>query len=172
MDETVITPEGLERLEAELERLATKGRREIAARLQHALDEADFGESVEYHSAREDQARLERRIVLLESRLRNARVVEPELGNGRLDVGERVRLRNLRSGEHLELELVGPHEADASAGRISTASPLGRAILGRGPGEIATIVAPRGKLRFELLEVEVPRRARAGYGWIRPRRIA
>lgn len=155
MDDAVITPDGLQRINAELERLATEGRRAIAARLQHALGEANFGESADYLHVRDDQVALERRIALLEERLRNARVVQPDLGNGLLDVGERVRVRNLRSGEELELELVGPHEADTAAGRISTASPLGKAILGRRRGEIARVDAPRGRLRFELLEIEV-----------------
>jgi transcription elongation factor GreA len=161
MDETVITPDGLERLNAELERLVTDGRRGIASRLQHAGGEANLVESADYHGARDDQATLERRIALLEDRLRQARVVEPDLGNGRLDVGERARLRDLDSGEDLELELVGPLEADAASGRVSTASPVGKAILGRRRGEIARVKAPCGTLRFRLLEVEVPCSERA-----------
>jgi transcription elongation factor GreA len=154
VEKTVITPAGLERVRAELEQLETEGRRAIISRLQHAVDEANLAQSADYHTAREDQLTLERRIALLDERLRYAQVVEPELGNGRLDVGERARLRDLASGEDLELMLVGPLEADASAGRISTASPLGSAILGRRRGEVAQIDAPRGTLRFELLEVE------------------
>jgi transcription elongation factor GreA len=161
MEETVITPDGFERLRAELERLATEGRREIIERLQDAVAEANLAQSADYHIARDDQLALERRIALLDERLRHAQVIEPDLGNGRLDVGERARLRELTSGVDLELELVGPLEADATAGRISTASTLGKAILGRRRGEIAQIDAPRGKLRFKLLEVEVPCSERA-----------
>jgi transcription elongation factor GreA len=156
MEETVITPDGLERLRAELERLATEGRREITLRLRHAVAEANLVQNADYHIAREDQLMLERRIALLDQRLRHAQVVEPELGNGRLDVGERARLRDLTSGKNLELVLVGPLEADATAGRVSTASPLGKAILGRRRGEIAQVDAPRGTLWFKLLEVELP----------------
>jgi transcription elongation factor GreA len=155
MDEIVITPEGRERLEAELVRLVTDGRREIAERLTHAAaSETDCAESAEYLGAREDQARLERRIALLAERLQSARLIEPQLGNGRVDVGERVRIRDLESGARLELELVGTLESDATAGRISVASPLGRAILGRRRGEIAEVDAPRGKLQFKILAVE------------------
>jgi transcription elongation factor GreA len=162
MQETEITRDGLERLSAELEHLMGEGRREIARRLSQAAAEANLAESADYQSVRQDQAVLERRITLLQERLRHARVVEPELGNGRLDVGERVRLRDLSSGERLELELVGPLEADPAAGRISTASPLGRAILGRRRGQIAEVDAPRGRLRFEVLRVEAPPPAPAG----------
>jgi transcription elongation factor GreA len=162
MHETVITPDGLERLSAELEQLTTAGRREIAERLRHAAaSEANRAESADYLGVREDQALLERRIALLEGRLQSAQVVEPQAGNGRIDVGERVRLRDLDSGERLEVELVGPLESDAAMGRISIASPLGQAIIGLRRGQIAKVDAPRGRLHFKVLAVEADARARA-----------
>ena len=155
MDEIVITPEGRERLEAELERLTNDGRREIAERLKRAVaSEANRAESAEYLTVLDDQALLERRIALLAERLRSAQVIEPQLGNGRVDVGERVRVRDLESGTRLELELVGTLESDAGAGRVSVASPFGRAILGLRRGEVAEVHAPRGRLRFKVLAVE------------------
>jgi transcription elongation factor GreA len=155
MHETPITREGLGRLNAELEQLRTGGRREIAERLeQAAASEANHTESADYLGVREDQALLEHRIRVLEERLRSAQVVDPQPGNGRIDIGERVRLRDLASGERLEVELVGPLESDASAGRISIASPLGQAIVGRRRGHVAEVDAPRGKLHFEVLTVE------------------
>jgi transcription elongation factor GreA len=155
MDEIVITPEGRERLEAELERLTNDGRREIAERLTRAVaSEANRAESAEYLTVLDDQALLERRIALLAERLRSAQVIEPQLGNGRVDVGERVRVRDLESGARLELELVGTLESDAGAGRVSVASPFGRAILGLRRGEVAEVHAPRGRLRFKVLAVE------------------
>ena len=155
MNEFVITPEGRTRLEAELEHLTNEGRREIAERLEHAAaGESNRAENAEYLTVCEDQALLERRIALLTERLQSAEVIEPQLGNGRVDVGERVRVRELESGARLELELVGTLESDAAAGRISVASPLGRAILGLRRGEIAEVDAPRGKLQFRVLAVE------------------
>jgi transcription elongation factor GreA len=157
MDDTVITPEGLQRLSDELDRLRTDGRREMAERLRRAATaEASPDESADYLAARDEQGVLERRIALLEDRLRTARLVEPQPGNGRVDVGERVRLRDLESGERLELELVGPLEADPAAGRISIASPVGRAIQGLRRGQIAEVEAPRGRLLFKILAIEVP----------------
>jgi transcription elongation factor GreA len=159
MDDTVITPDGLQRLTDELERLTTDGRREMADRLRRAAaGEASAEESADYLGVREDQALLERRIALLEDRVRTARIVEPQPGNGRVDVGERVRLRDLESGERLELELVGPLEADPAAGRISIASPVGRAIQGLRRGQIAEVDAPRGRLQFKILAIEVAAR--------------
>ena len=161
MHETVITRDGLLRLSEELERLKTDGRRDIAERLKQATGEPNLVENADYHDARTEQALLERRIALLEWRLRSARLVEPQPGNGRVDVGERVRVRNLASGERLDLELVGPLEADPVAGRISVASPLGKAIEGLRRGEIADVDAPRGRLQFRVLAVEPPAPARA-----------
>jgi transcription elongation factor GreA len=159
MDDTVITPDGLQRLTDELERLTTDGRREMADRLRRAAaGEASAEESADYLGVREDQALLERRIALLEDRVRTARIVEPQPGNGRVDVGERVRIRDLESGERLELELVGPLEADPAAGRISIASPVGRAIQGLRRGQIAEVDAPRGRLQFKILAIEVAAR--------------
>jgi transcription elongation factor GreA len=155
MDETVITHEGLRRLGEELERLKSDGRRAIADRLRRAVrSESNRAENADYLDAREDQALLERRIALLEDRLRSARLVEPCIGNGRVDVGERVRVHDLVSGERLDFELVGPLEADASSGRVSVASPLGKAIVGLRRGEIADVDAPRGRRQFKVLAVE------------------
>jgi transcription elongation factor GreA len=131
MNETVITPEGLTRLREELERLRTM-RTESAESL------------------------LERRIAVLEQRLWAARLVEPQPGNGRVDVGERVRLHDLDSGERLELELVGPLEADPSEGRISVVSPLGKAVVGLRRGQIAGVDTPLGRRRVKVVAVEPP----------------
>ena len=156
MHETVITRDGLERLSAELERLTTDGRREIADRLrQVAACETNRAESADYLGVQEDQALLERRIASLEERLRSARLVEPRQGNGRVDVGERLRLHDLDSGKRFELELVGPLESDPAAGRVSVVSPVGKAIVGLRRGEIAEVDAPRGRLRFKVLAIEV-----------------
>jgi transcription elongation factor GreA len=155
MHEIVITRDGLERLAAELEHLTTEGRRQIAERLSHAAaSEANCAENAEYIGVREDQALLERRIALLTERVQSAEVIEPQPGNGRVDVGERVRVRDLETGQRLEFELVGPLESDARVGRISIVSPLGRAILGLRRGQIADVDAPRGRLQFKILAVE------------------
>jgi transcription elongation factor GreA len=157
MHESVITKDGLRRLSEELERLKTDGRRSIAERLSYAAtSEANRAENADYLGARADQALLERRIAALEERLCSARVVEPCLGNGRVDVGERVRVRDLASGERLDFELVGPLEADAPAGRVSVASPLGQAVVGLRRGEVVDVQVPRGRRRFEVLAVEPP----------------
>jgi transcription elongation factor GreA len=157
MHELVITTQGFERLYEELERLKSEERGRIADRLRQAMtSEADPAQNMEYREARDQKLQLERRIGLLRERLRSARVVAPRLGNGRVDLGERVRVREVVSGHSLELELVGQLEGDLGAGRVSVASPLGRALVGLRKGEIAEVEAPRGRFAFEVLAVEVP----------------
>jgi transcription elongation factor GreA len=159
--ESVITRHGLARLTDELERLTTAGRSAASARLAEAAARgADRLADADYLDAIEDRADLERRIAVLESRLRSAEVVEPLPGNGRADVGEWVRLRDVSSGELLELQLVGRFEADASAGRISVVSPLGRAVLGARAGDVVEVAAPAGAARYEVVAIESPDPAR------------
>jgi transcription elongation factor GreA len=150
-----ITREGLARLVEELDRLRTEGREEIAERIRQAAStEANRAENTDYHHAREEQALLERRIAVLEERIGAAVVVEPDHSNGVVDVGELVRLRSLESGEEVEYVIVGSLEADPSRGRISAASPLGRALVGLAPGDVATVDAPKGRLEYEVLAIE------------------
>jgi transcription elongation factor GreA len=132
MDETVVTREGLARLSEELERLKRVERRGVAE---------------------------EYRIAALARKLRSARLVESQPGNGRVDVGERVDVRDLVSGERLELELVGTLESDPDAGRISVVSPVGKAIVGLRRGQVVDVETPIGRRRFKVLEVEPPPRA-------------
>jgi len=157
MQELVITSEGFERLSNELARLKSEERRRVAERLRGAkTGEANLTQNTEYLEAREEKVQLERRIALLQERLGWSRVVTPRLGNGLVDPGERVRVREVTSGQSLELELVGQLEPDVAAGRISVASPLGRALVGLREGEIADVHAPRGRFSFEVMAVELP----------------
>ena len=162
MTDTEITPAGLERLREELEELTTAGRLEIAERIREAsLSESNAVEGVDFQEARTDQAMLERRIGLLQARIAAARVVEPNGRNGIVDVGESVQLRDLDTDEELEYQIVGSVEADPFTRRISAASPLGRALLGRRRGDVAIVEAPKGRLRFEILSIRARRRAGA-----------
>jgi transcription elongation factor GreA len=155
MKERLITAAGLARLREELERLKTSGRSEIAERLRQAVStEADPSANADYLEAREEQARLEARITRLEERLAAARLVEPDDANGTVDVGERVRLRDLDTGSKVEYELVGSFEGDPAAGRISAESPVGQALIGRRPGEIAVVQAPKGEIRLRIVSIE------------------
>jgi len=158
--ELVITNEGFERLNNELEQLKGEERRRVADRLRGAMtSEANLAQNTEYLEAREEKLELERRIHLLKQQLQSARIVAPRLGNGRVDPGERVRVREILSGHSLELQLVGQLEVDVAAGRVSVASPLGQALVGLRKGQIAIVDAPRGRFGFQVLAVEIPAHA-------------
>jgi transcription elongation factor GreA len=157
LNETLVTRAGLARATETLEHLKSAARREIAERIRHAITtQTNASESADYLDAREEQALLERKIAQLEQRLAAAKIAEPNGGNGVIDVGERVRVRDLETGERVDYELVGSLEADAAAGRISTKSPVGRALLGRRKGEVAVVDVPKGTVRLKILEIELP----------------
>jgi transcription elongation factor GreA len=154
MREALISPDGLARLTEEFEHLCRIGRQEVAERIRHAVStDANTAENADYHGAREDQALLERRIAILQERIASSQLVEPDASNGAVDVGERVRLRDLDTGEKVEVELVGSFEGNPFEGRISVASPLGEALLGRRCGEVAIVEAPKGRMRFKILAI-------------------
>jgi transcription elongation factor GreA len=148
----LLTPDGLEGLQAELERLRSQHRafteRHSAAREPGGWLPGNI------EDARQEQAELEGRIALLEERIGSAQVVEPDPTDGALGVGERARVRDLDSGETIEYRLVGTIEADPTGGSISYTSPVGAALLGRHAGDIVHVEVPSGIVRLEVLEVE------------------
>lgn len=155
MTDNAITRAGLAKLVAELERLQTSGRAEIAERIREAAaSETNQAENSDFDAARAEQALLEQRIARLEQRIADAEIVDPDLGNDVVDVGERVRVRDLDTGARSAYVLVGSSEIDPDQGRISVASPLGRGLLGRKRGEIAVVAVPRGQRRLKILAIE------------------
>jgi len=152
-----LTPEGAERLRAELAQLTGPRRKALAERLHHAVRQGDLSENADYIAAKEEQAFLEGRILELETVLREAVIIEGDGPTGVVDLGSEVVVaEDGRSPE--TFVLVGVKEADPRRGRISHESPIGRALMGRRVGETAIAVTPGGELRFTILEV----RARGG----------
>jgi transcription elongation factor GreA len=150
----VITHDGHQRLQAELEQLTTARRAEIAAWLRVAREDGgEPGENADLSAALEQQRLLERDIAELEHRLATARVVEPA-ADGTADIGAHVHLR--LNGSPRVYQLVGALEANPSQRRLSIDSPVGRALLGRVAGEIIEVDAPKGRCRFEIVAVDPP----------------
>jgi transcription elongation factor GreA len=149
-----ITRKGLEDLRAELERLETEGRRDIAARINTARELGDLKENAEYHIAKEDQAHLETRISRLAERLRNAVVVEEDAGPaGVVSFGTTVAVVDEASGREAQYTIVGPTEADRARGRISAESPVAQALIGAKVGETVEVAAPSGARRLRVARV-------------------
>ncbi len=152
-----LTREGFEKLEAELNYLRTVRRSEVAERLRLALEEGgDLVENAEYDDAKNEQAFIEGRIQHLENLLSRARIIEDQEHIGPSDV---VRLNSIVTIQEEGFEpetyhIVGPAEADPRAGKISDVSPLGRALLGKRPGDIALVEAPDGHFEYKILSVE------------------
>jgi transcription elongation factor GreA len=155
MHELLLTPEGLARLQGELERLVTVERAAVTARLKNAVEtDGDLAGNGDYLDAKEEQALVEQRIALLTERLACARVIDaPKNNNGVVSLGARVRLRELGTNETVEYQIVGSIEGDPSEFRISNESPVGRIVLGRTKGEKIAVEVPSGTLRFEILDV-------------------
>ena len=149
-DGEAITGAGLEVLRAELEELETEGRRAMAERILAARELGDLKENAEYHIAKDDQAHLETKILRLRTRLRNAVVVEPDGGSATLAFGRSAEVLDEESGRLHTWTIVGPTEADLAAGKLSSESPVARALLGRGPGEVVSVKTPRGARSYRV----------------------
>ena len=155
MKEVILTREGYERLKQEIEHLSTTKRREIADRIRVAREFGDINENAEYDDAKNEQAMLEHRISQLEERLRAARVIEEgDITSDVVSIGSRVRLRDIDAGETVEYHIVGSAEANPAEHRLSNESPVGKAIIGRKKGEIVEVAAPRGSLKYKILDIK------------------
>jgi transcription elongation factor GreA len=148
-----ITPEGLEALKAELDRLESEARRDIAQRIKVARELGDLSENAEYHIAKEDQAHLETKIARLNQRLRAARVVEAPAASDVVVFGATVTVADDESGREATYTLVGPTEADLSAGKLSSESPMAKALMGRRPGDQVDVHTPRGVRRQRVVRL-------------------
>mgnify|MGYP000710625802 CR=1 FL=1 len=153
-DEIVLSPEGLRRLEKELEHLKSVKRKEIAARIREAREFGDISENAEYENAKNEQAFLEGRILKLENLLRNARLMdELDVSTEQIGIGTTVKLRDLDEDEIVEYTIVSSAESDPSANKISYLSPVGKALMGKKVGDVLEIKVPAGILRYEVLEL-------------------
>ncbi|WP_145333738.1 transcription elongation factor GreA [Paenibacillus xylanexedens] len=155
-DEVILTQEGLEKLEEELKELKTVKRKELAERLKLAISYGDLKENSEYHSAKDDQAFMETRILILEKMLTKARVISSDnMDSNQVSIGSTVILNDLEYAEKIEYQLVGPAEADVSNNKISYESPLGKELMGKEVGSVIHVNAPMGVIKYELLEIKV-----------------
>jgi transcription elongation factor GreA len=146
--------EGYEKLKAELDYLENKQMIEITKRVATARDMGDLSENAEYHAAREDQGMCKAKIDVLKDKLARAYLVDRTNGDSDTVIfGARVRVKDLDMDEEEEFTLVGPGDDDPINNRILTSSPIGQGLLGKKRGEVAEIQAPKGKIRFEILEI-------------------
>ncbi len=143
-----LTPERLEDLKKELIELKTAKRAGVAERLKRAKELGDLSENAEYMEAREEQNQIETRIVELEDIVKNAVVIK-HAASSKVQIGSSVEVE--KDGKKMIFSIVGPNEADPSAGKISNESPLGKAFLEKKAGEIVKVKTPSGEMSYKIL---------------------
>jgi transcription elongation factor GreA len=153
--EVILTPEGFKKLKAEIDHLSSAKRRQVADRIRVAREFGDIAENAEYDDAKNEQALLEHRIAVLEERLRAARVIEKkEISKDVVSIGSHVKLRDMDAKQTVEYHIVGSAEANPAEYKLSNESPVGKAIIGKKKGEVVEVSAPRGSLKFKIMEIK------------------
>ncbi len=152
----LLTDEGLQKLEEELEYLKTVKRKEVSAKIKEALGFGDLSENAEYDEAKNEQAQVEARIVQLENMLKNATVIDQDdVDIEKVGVGTIVKVLDKDFGEKFEYSIVGSTEADPDNDKISDESPVGKALMGRKVGESVEVNTPAGTtFTLEILEIK------------------
>ena len=149
-----ITEDGLIKLKEELETLKTQGRTDIAEKIKVARGYGDLSENSEYDEAKNEQAKIEARIVELEAMLKNIEIIEDvEGGSETVILGVKVKALDMEFDEECEYRVVGSTEANPLEGKISDESPVGKALLGKKIGDEVIVDAPAGELKFKILEI-------------------
>jgi len=154
MSRVPITREGYNELLKTLEHMKNVQRPQIMREIETAREHGDLSENSEYHAAKERQGHIEAKIRDLENKLGESDIIEiKSLPKDKVVFGSVVILENLETGEKVQYRLVGPYEADIKKSRISVTSPIGRALVGKTSGDVATVQAPGGKKEYEVIGI-------------------
>lgn len=152
--EFLLTQEGYDKLEEELENLKVIKRKEVAERIKVAISFGDLSENAEYDEAKKEQAIVEERILKLENMVRKAVIIdESKIDLNVVTIGSIVKVKDVEFDEEVEYTIVGSTEADPYDGKISNESPVGKALLGRAVKEVVEVQVPDGVAKFEILEI-------------------
>ena len=150
------TPEGLEKIENEIEYLKTVRRKEVSERIKVALGYGDLSENSEYDEGKNEQAQVEERIAKLEMMVRNAKIIdEKDLNTDVVNIGSSVKVRELDTMEEDEYTIVGSAEADPLEGKISNESPVGSKLLGNRIGDVVEVEVPDGIIKYEICGITI-----------------
>jgi transcription elongation factor GreA len=155
MEKVPMTVEGFKKLEAELHRLKVEERPRIIQQIADAREHGDLAENAEYHAAKEAQGLNEAKVAELEDKLGRAEVIDTsKLSGSTVKFGATVTLEDEDSGDKVKYMIVGEHEANVREGKISIASPIARALIGKLKGDSAEVTTPRGSRSYEILKIE------------------
>jgi transcription elongation factor GreA len=148
------TPEGLKKIQEELNQLKNQERPSISRQIAEARDKGDLSENAEYDAAKDAQGLLEMKIAKLEEILSTARLIdESKLDNSKALVLSKVKIKNTKNSQEMTYTLVAENEADIKAGKISVSSPIGKGLLGKKVGDKVEINVPSGAMQFEIIEI-------------------
>ena len=151
--ETFLSRQGYEKLREELARLKER-RGQLSVEIGEAREKGDLKENAEYHAAKEEQAKVQRRMNEMEEKLRSAQIIdESNVAAGEIRIGATAHLEEAKSGEEIVYTLVDPSEADFSKGKISVQSPVAQALLGHKEGEQVTVRLPAGPVLYRVTKV-------------------
>ena len=152
----ILTKEGKEKLEKELQELKTVRRKEVADRIKQAIDFGDISENSEYDDAKNEQAFIEGRIQELDMMLRNVQIIDEEITQADvISIGSTVSVRDIELDELETYRIVGTVEADPMQNKISNESPIGQALLGAKKGQTVEAKAPNGIMKFKVLSITI-----------------
>ena len=150
----LLTYQGLQKLENELQDLKVVKRKEVAQKIKEAREQGDLSENAEYDAAKDEQRDIEARIEQIEKILKNAEVVlEEEIDLDKINIGCSVRVLDIEYDEEEEYKLVGSSEASSLQNKISNESPIGRALIGAKVGDIVHVEAPSGEVQYKVLSI-------------------
>ncbi|MDD3487284.1 MAG: transcription elongation factor GreA [Candidatus Moranbacteria bacterium] len=147
-----LTPEGLKKLEEELQMRKTEMRQKIAEIIKEAKEQGDLSENAEYSEAKRQQADNERRIIELENEIRTSEVSSFDKESQTVQMGSSVKVKF--DGNEQTFAIVGSNEADPLGGKISNESPIGQALMGKSAGDKMKVSTPAGEQEYEILEVK------------------
>ena len=151
---TVLTREGFEKLEKELENLKVNRRKEVSERIKKALAFGDLSENSEYDEAKNEQAKIEARIADIEVTIKNCKVIDDKkLSNNKIHIGSKVKVHDCSFNEDYTYKIVGSNESDPLNGCISDESPVGKALLGASVGDEIAVETPGGVVNYNVLEI-------------------
>lgn len=151
----LLTYQGLQKLENELQELKVVKRKEIAQKIKEAREQGDLSENAEYDAAKDEQRDIELRIEELEKLLKNAEVVdEDEIDLDKVSVGCKVKVYDVDFDEEMEFKIVGSTEANSLQNKISNESPVGAALIGKSVGDVVDVETQAGVLQYKVLEIQ------------------
>jgi len=155
--DVILTPDGLEKVKAELDYLSHQKREEVAARIKEAREFGDISENSEYDDAKNEQAMLEAKIASLEDKLRSATVIDSsDVTADVVGVGSVVHVKDEKTGKSVKYAIVGSAEADPRENKLSNESPVGKALIGHKRNEQVEVPVPRGpKRKLKITKIEV-----------------